>query len=214
MLRLCLSILIFVILLLYCRMASASMPTILSNQFGITIKNSFLAQILISSHLPLQKADPKNDRNKMGLWGMIAYVVFVPLAIYIWVTEKSLWFFDPADVKNNKLVTAFLAALLCHMICLSIDTRIKGSIDDIREDRPTTLQNQEIPPFPEKCYLSFHTPAKERKLARLIFQYHQKAIYDQKKREFHYFYAGKKLRLCMDGTFIALEDAASLDSTE
>ena len=33
---------------------------------------------------------------------------------------------------------------------------------------------------------------------------------DQEKREFHYFYAGKNLRLCVDGTFIALEDAAPL----
>lgn len=210
MLQFCLSVLIFFVLLLYCRMASASMPTILSNRLGITIKNSFLSKILISSHMPFQKADPKNDRNKMGLWGMIAYVVFVPFAIYIWIAEKSLWFFDPADVKNNKLVAAFLVALLSHMVCLSIDTRIKGSIDEIREDRQIALQNQETPPFPEKCYLSFHTPSKDRKLARLIFQYHQKVIYDQEKREFHYFYAGKNLRLCVDGTFIALEDAAPL----
>lgn len=205
MLQLCLSMLSFVILLLYCRMASAPMPTILSNHFGIPIKNRFLAIVFISSHLPFQKADLKNDRKKMGLWGMIAYVVLVPFAIYIWITEKSFCFFDPEDIKNNKLVAAFLVALLCHMVCLSIDTRIKGSIDDIRADRQITLQKQGIPSFPEKCYLSFHTPSKERKLARLIFQYHQKAIYDEKRHEFHYFFDGKKLRLCEDGTFIAIE---------
>ena len=207
MVQFCLSILSFFVLFLYCRMASASMPTILSNRLRITIKNGFLSKILISSHMPFQKANPQNNRNKMGLWGVIAYVVFIPFAIYIWIAEKSLWFFDPADVKNSKLVVAFLVALLSHMVCLSIDTRIKGSIDDIREDRQITLQNQKTPPFPENCYLSFHTPSKERKLARLIFQHHQKAIYDQKKHEFHYFYAGKKLRLCVDGTFIALENA-------
>lgn len=87
----------------------------------------------------------------MGLWGMIAYVVLVPFAIYIWITEKSFCFFDPEDIKNNKLVAAFLVALLCHMPCLSIDTHIKGSIDDIRADRQITLQNQGIPSFPEKC---------------------------------------------------------------
>ena len=54
----------------------------------------------------------------MGLWGMIAYVVLVPFAIYIWITEKSFCFFDPEDIKNNKLVAAFLVALLCHMVCL------------------------------------------------------------------------------------------------
>lgn len=86
---------------------------------SITIKNDKLAELLIAEKNTWGIATNPKKRNKMSLWGLIGYVVFLPQIVFL---PYNWWIYIKTGIgewcEAEKLYLA--AATLYYLIALSI----------------------------------------------------------------------------------------------
>lgn len=195
----------FAALFFYCRIASAAMPTVLSYKFSIPIKNTFLAKFLISSHNHSGQKNTGDVRKRMGLWGLIGYIAFIPAGLSIWARYGTFWLFHVELFLGSKEVAIYLIAMICHMVGFSLDIRIKLSMDDMAEDRAPN--RKEVAGRLEA--IDFDAiPMELRERAKQILDKPDKIICDYDQQEYYYICGKDLLRFHFDGTFVSLTPEA------